>query len=228
MNKYTYFLKYHSNKSFGFTLAEVLITLGIIGIVAALTMPTLIANHKKKTTATKVKKAYSVISQALTSAQLDYGGMENWEYLSFTDDKVEERSNASKMFAETYLKPYVNSIKYEESCTKEINNKYLTNKPQIYLSDGTSIIVNTGSCYDIFVDINGDQIPNEGGRDIFVFYLCKSGRAQTPKLYAYANRTDKSRDELKSLCLSDLFHQSCTGLLELDGWEFKSDYPIRL
>lgn len=43
----------------GFTLSEVLITLGIIGIVAAITLPTLITNYQKKTTATRVKKAYA-------------------------------------------------------------------------------------------------------------------------------------------------------------------------
>lgn len=40
----------------GFTLAEVLITLGIIGVVAALTLPALIQNYQKKATATSVKK----------------------------------------------------------------------------------------------------------------------------------------------------------------------------
>lgn len=41
----------------GFTLAEVLITLGIIGVVAAMTMPSLVANYEKKRTATAVKKS---------------------------------------------------------------------------------------------------------------------------------------------------------------------------
>lgn len=37
-----------TNKNYAFTLAEILVTLGIIGVVAALTMPALIANHKKQ------------------------------------------------------------------------------------------------------------------------------------------------------------------------------------
>ena len=45
----------------GFTLAEVLITLGIIGVVAALTMPVLVANYSKKADVAKLKKAYTVI-----------------------------------------------------------------------------------------------------------------------------------------------------------------------
>jgi prepilin-type N-terminal cleavage/methylation domain-containing protein len=49
----------------GFTLAEVLITLGIIGIVAALTMPSLMANYQKKAAATRLKQTYSMLNQAL-------------------------------------------------------------------------------------------------------------------------------------------------------------------
>ena len=48
----------------GFTLAEVLITLGIIGVVAAMTMPTLINNINNKQNIAALKKAYSLISQA--------------------------------------------------------------------------------------------------------------------------------------------------------------------
>ena len=46
-----------------FTLAEVLITLGVIGIVAALTMPALIVNYQKKVLETRIKKFYSVLNQ---------------------------------------------------------------------------------------------------------------------------------------------------------------------
>ena len=48
-----------------FTLAEVLVTLGIIGVVAAITMPTLIDNHQKKVAATRLEKFYSMMSQAV-------------------------------------------------------------------------------------------------------------------------------------------------------------------
>ena len=53
------------NKSSGFTLAEVLITLGIIGIVAAMTLPSLIGNYKEKVLVTQVKKTYSELQNAL-------------------------------------------------------------------------------------------------------------------------------------------------------------------
>jgi len=57
----------------GFTLAEVLITVGIIGVIAELTMPTLIADYQKIQYVTGLKKAYSEISQALISLTDDYG-----------------------------------------------------------------------------------------------------------------------------------------------------------
>jgi len=48
----------------GFTLAEILITLGVIGVVSALTLPTLIKNYQKKETVAKLQKAISVLNQA--------------------------------------------------------------------------------------------------------------------------------------------------------------------
>jgi prepilin-type N-terminal cleavage/methylation domain-containing protein len=48
----------------GFTLAEVLITLSIIGVVAALTIPTLTRNYEKQLWITQYKATYSILSQA--------------------------------------------------------------------------------------------------------------------------------------------------------------------
>lgn len=63
-----------------FTLAEVLITLGIIGVVAALTMPMLIGHFEKTTTATKLKKFYSVMAQATDKAMSENGDWSTWDY----------------------------------------------------------------------------------------------------------------------------------------------------
>ena len=62
---------YTNSTKAGFTLAEVLITLGIIGAVAALTMPVLVGNYQKKQTVTKLKRAFSVLSQAILMSELD-------------------------------------------------------------------------------------------------------------------------------------------------------------
>ncbi len=71
-------LYYPSPRKIAFTLAEVLITLGIIGVVAAMTLPTLIAKYQEKVTVTKVKKAYSVILNAYNLALMNDGTPDTW------------------------------------------------------------------------------------------------------------------------------------------------------
>lgn len=66
------------SKRIAFTLAEVLITLGIIGVVAALTIPTLIAKHQEKTRITKLKKIYSQLQNAFNLAVYENGPLETW------------------------------------------------------------------------------------------------------------------------------------------------------
>ncbi len=61
-----------------FTLAEVLITLGIIGVVAAMTLPALLANQRKIEYSSRLKKFNSTMSQAILMAQKDYGEPKYW------------------------------------------------------------------------------------------------------------------------------------------------------
>lgn len=67
------FFKKRTLSKKAFTLAEVLITLGIIGVVAALTLPTLIQTNKNKEVETKLQKIYSVMKQAILMSELDNG-----------------------------------------------------------------------------------------------------------------------------------------------------------
>ena len=84
-----------------FTLAEVLITLGIIGVVAALTMPVLIANYKNKVFITKTKKVYSNIQNAIIMAQQDSGNIGDNEFLfNVSDGYLKVTENFAKYFNE--------------------------------------------------------------------------------------------------------------------------------
>ena len=56
-----------------FTLAEVLIVLGIVGVIAALTLPSLITNYKVKVLEARFKEADALISQALLKTANEYG-----------------------------------------------------------------------------------------------------------------------------------------------------------
>ena len=62
----------HHNKSFAFTLSEVLITLGIIGVVAAMTMPSLITKYKEKELVTSYLRVYSILENAYRRVQGEY------------------------------------------------------------------------------------------------------------------------------------------------------------
>lgn len=62
-----------NNCKTAFTLAEVLITLGIIGVVAAITMPTIIGKTQKTTIENRLKHFYSTINQAVAHAEVEYG-----------------------------------------------------------------------------------------------------------------------------------------------------------
>ena len=91
-----------------FTMAEVLITLGIIGIVAAMTMPALIANHRKQVMLSKVKHTYNIIANAFERAKVDHGTNINYWYIPDTGSQLEK----SIFFVENYLLPYLNAPIY--------------------------------------------------------------------------------------------------------------------
>ena len=202
-----------------FTLAEVLITLGIIGVVAAMTMPALIANTKKSEISAKLKKFNTTMAQCVLLSEQDNGPAEEWsnpgEYDTFDLD----------YFFKTYLAPY---IKYSSA---ELKTEYGSKRYYVYLLDGGYFYFQKGNCVDIVYDVNGSKKPNAHGRDIFRFLLCGSkspewcdGRHFCP-MYSTSAHT---REEKIQDCIKGDRGSGCTGLLEYDGWEFKKDYPIRL
>lgn len=76
----------------GFTLAEVLITLGIIGVVAAMTLPALIQKNNNKVVETRLKKFYSAINQAIMLAENDYGDKKIW-YQDLAGADIDDEGN---------------------------------------------------------------------------------------------------------------------------------------
>lgn len=91
------------NGQLGFTLAEVLITLSIIGVVAAMTLPTLIQNKQDKELIVRTKKLYSDLGNALILAQKDLDVIgDNSALFNTTDSSYEVAKNISK---------YLNAVK---------------------------------------------------------------------------------------------------------------------
>ena len=134
-----------SNRKVAFTLAEVLITLGIIGVVAAMTLPALIQNYKKQVVETRMKKFYSNINQAIQFSENDNGDKKYW-----TPANVDE-------FWDKYLKNY---LKY----TKVRDIEFVRPRKIIYFADGSGTII------DIYYtqDSNGNILSKTtGGHFIF-------------------------------------------------------------
>ena len=243
----------NSPKRAAFTLAEVLITLGIIGVVAAMTMPSLIANYQKKQTVTQLKKAYSTLSQALVAtlsqalvaAQQEYGDMSGWEY-SGINLEAGDTNDALNNFVQKYLKPY---IKIVQDCPVTDKNKCaysfyslggVARSNGLASSNNYRFIINNGMvvnmAYDnngvkfldniIFtVDLNGKKRPNMYGKDIFVLVFQPS--YSKIKMYGEGQPLQTLLNANKGCNKNNsLFAgEYCGALIQYDGWEISDDYP---
>jgi len=109
-------------KIYAFTLAEVLITLGIIGVVAAMTLPTLLSKYRKNVVISKLQKASSTIAQASNLATATYGTNYREVFEGFDPDIALEMFNK-------YYTPFMKLDKVEKGQKGVF----------AYLTDGTAL-----------------------------------------------------------------------------------------
>ena len=132
-------------KRFGFTLAEVLITLGIIGVVAAMTIPTLVKNYQKTVWVNQLKKSVSTLEQGFQKALADDG------VDSLLDSEFVKRqgNESNQQYLERTFSKYFKVTKVED-LGEDIWNSYkalnggelgLDSVYGIYLEDGTMLLV---------------------------------------------------------------------------------------
>ena len=156
------FTSHFSHKRTAFTLAEVLVTIGIIGIVSALTLPSLIANYSKIQTVAQLKKGYSVLEQTIKSAENDYGEVNNWAewddaeiilnkyfvpYLQGTKEFGKVKSWDKAICYTPSVKTHVDNlnriVQYTFLSGMHVSNPFYANKTaSIQLNDGTCIGLN--------------------------------------------------------------------------------------
>ena len=221
-------MKYHNfcNKN-AFTLAEVLITLGIIGVVAALTIPVLIANHKKQEVVTKLEKVYTVMNQAIKMSEVEDGEVEHWYKDCGLSSSPTCSTEEVKEWFKTYLGKYINILKIE---TNETSTGIL-----IYFNDG-SIINMPRYIYDITYYTNEKAIKNSyRGKNTFLFrFEGNSTSAQKKTFDTYSYSWDGTREGL--VTTSNQYACSnaensrralCAKLIQYEGWQIPEDYPIK-
>jgi prepilin-type N-terminal cleavage/methylation domain-containing protein len=185
-----------------YTLAEVLITLMVIGVVAAFTIPSLIINLDNAHNVVKLRKAYSVLSQAFSSLKADGGGDISYVFsasdngttaMNYFANKLNLAKNCGAEMGCWYDTPlyYLNG----DVIAPKLDTHWSGQYGKALLADGTMIIIwyregygCTGSwvdgtgplagnniCGNIQIDINGARDPNTSGRDYFIFRITEAG-----------------------------------------------------
>ena len=188
-----------------FTLAEVLITLVIIGVIAALTIPNLMQKYTEQATVKKVQKFYSTLSNAYSLAMKENGTIDEW---GLTGNSSE---SAEKIY-EMLFKPY---FKISKDCGRNNKGKCITNLQyklldnsdtesygtngiyyKIALEDGATAWFRGDSqrstSFAVFYDVNGIKEPNQWGKDLFYFSIINDK--------VYPSGTDRSYFPFNTYC----------------------------
>lgn len=191
-------LKSKYNK--GFTLAEVLITLLIIGVIASIAIPALLNNINNANNVVQLKKAYATLQQVFGQLKAENGG----SIISiYQNDALNGGANVMNTFATKlsvikncglamgcwYDSPvyYLNKSTWSTAIDTSWNGQH----GKAVLNDGTIMRVyvtsanctddqgigplDTSVCGDITVDVNGNKGPNTIGKDFFRFWVTKTG-----------------------------------------------------
>ncbi len=231
-----------------FTLAEVLITLGIIGVVAVMTMPPLIEKHQKQVTIARLKKIYSVLSQQILFANTQ--DIRANEYLS-VGDKLS--AGAAEDYFKIYWLNYFNGASilngspyggYDACQLKYLNGdcyqaniytKYDYGRVLFSTNDGYILYVNImqwsldspdslgdplfSASQNVLIDINGLKGPNKLGRDVFRAVMNYNKNNVMPY------DTEKSVDAVNRDCSKTGRGEACFAKIVKDGWKISDDYP---
>lgn len=210
-------------KKTAFTLAEVLITLGIIAVVAAMTLPTLIQKYQNSANVARLEKFYSILSQVAISAQEEYGSFDTWQIIDSNQNSTRQSfsriepyfkiirkcDNVKGCWAEKTLSLSGEKARWSDSF--KLGNHCIS----ISLNDGVNVSYDhVGPSYNaifgfpnylnkdfiiLYVDVNGDKKPNTFGRDIFLFALGKNGVIPAGIANNSANCSPKKRGFLSGV-----------------------------
>lgn len=174
---------------FAFTLAEVLITLGIIGVVAAMTIPVLLTNYKANRLRTQFLKTYSVVQQVFKQMEADdvstnptdYKRDGKNEFYKTFKNYLTGATNCGDVLSSWISSTPCANIAYTKPVYKTLDgsndlDNHLFDDGQLALPDGTLLLFEQSLDANyiwIFADINGAKNPpNRLGYDLFAFEFC--------------------------------------------------------
>ncbi len=181
-----------------FTLAETLITIAIIGVVAALTLPTLISKYQKTVLVNQLKASYSVLSQGFKRMYVEEGVDKITDLLPFGGgraDLAREYANLTQDLVSKYFK-IAREYRYDEygeytySGIGEYGSKQKYSRSFV-LANGAIVYIYQSTLY---VDVNGLKGPNQIARDFFQFSLKADGTLQPVNLGGQRNWIGREAD----------------------------------
>lgn len=197
-------IKYNSLKS-AFTLAEILITLGIIGVVAAITIPGLINSYQDKVIVTSLQETYSILQQAYKMSMAENDPISSWDLSSDKNDAKSEIIDKFLPYIKTYSICNTNSSKKcNYKMIVDLNGEETNNEVPYNLILGNSVKINIddiggysaylwsddcnkhGGCiagisdsmlavHTIMVNVTGRENKPMWGRDLFLFAILDDG-----------------------------------------------------
>lgn len=200
-------------KKKGFTLPEVLITVVVIGIVAAMTIPTLVENYHYKTYSTKIKKSVYEFSSAVDMFITEEGKTSLSSTSMFVNDGLDKfMTNKFNVIKTCSNSPNGCFAASYTSINGSGNNGSFSCSKSYTLADGSAVCLTVGNNKKeatLYIDINGTEPPNMGGRDMFSFKIDDKGAVN-----------DSAVNE--STCKGSSTGDSCFSLLRDRG--FVMDY----
>ena len=210
----------------GFTLAEVLLTLAIIGVVAALTIPAVVTKVTKDQYVTGLKKAYNTLKSVEREAIQEHGPMENWTWSTGYDPIAD---------FEKYFLPYFDVLKKcgttEKGCFSEEITLLDGNTWDYYSARFYKILTSDGMAWMLYregfsppnakgyfyVDVNGLKGPNRWGRDIFGFNVYPSDWGIKPSGVYSVYCTPISTSDVDLGCNTSSNGDTCTTKVLSEG-----------
>lgn len=242
-------------KNKGFTLAEVLVTLGIIGVVVAMTLPSIMGSYRKHVIENRLKKFYSISNQAIELSETQNGPKEHWSRCNtttFTCDK----------WYEIYLQKYLNTVRVEHFIDVGGQNT------AAWFEDGSVMIIKAG--YDIYfypfgkdfrkekfsqAEDDGTRSRPDSGTKFFTFAFRPNMTGVQNEIYKgkgiepyrtliCKTETDDNGNKIRvcnTLSRQEYFDNPtygcnesspfkvyCTAIIQENGWKIPDDYPFKL
>lgn len=211
-----------------FTLAEVLITLGIIGVISAITLPSLMTNYQKRNAESHLKHFYSLMRQGIEMAQSD--------------------PEADCQIKDSYIKTPNGYHTWWDKCLareiKTVDKKRFSStgfENLIILADNSAFVgyVANSTIVYFFYCTSPDKCGQEryDGRTSFLFTLEYTANHGMQLYAGQGNSTNKTREQLLEDCRSGIKSEedaginmtskrhTCAALIQRDGWKISPDYP---